>query len=223
MAEKKFFQYLYLIIVICVAFYFIPRKLSVWINNRGVQAFHEKRIEEAIGLYEKSIKIHPNAQTYYNLGCAWESIGEKDKAVVEFQRCIQKDPKYTEAYEAVISIYRQERDYEQAEFYAKTLQALDKGNKLLQGFKDKQVLDLYNQGVIFYKTGQLEKAKARLQEVLNIEPSFSYIRDDFPYWIKVHENNGRIERTFNLWLDGKSNRFLVPKPHWPLLSQSCAG
>jgi len=173
MAEKRIFQYLYLIIVICVGLYFIPPKLSVWINNRGVQAFNEKKIKEAIGLYKKSIKIHPNAQTYYNLGCAWKSIGEKNKAIVEFQRCIQKDPKYTKAYEAVISIYRQERDYEQAEFYANTLQALDKGNKLLQGFKDKQVVNLYNQGVIFYKTGQLKKAKARFQEVLNLEPSFS--------------------------------------------------
>lgn len=173
MTSKKFFQYLYFVILICVGLYLVPPKLATWINNKGVQSFNEKRILEAIDLYKKSIKIYPKAQAYYNLACAYELIGEKEKAIVELERCLQKDSGYDKAYEAMISIYRQQGDYQQAEFYANKLQDLNKGNMLFKGLGDKQIINLYNQGIIFYKTGQLEKASDKFLEILNLEPAFS--------------------------------------------------
>jgi len=63
------------------------------LNNLGYMAQIEKRYNRAIKYYEKALVIRPNSATFhYNMGAAYFSKHEFDKATAEYRTSYQLDP-----------------------------------------------------------------------------------------------------------------------------------
>lgn len=56
------------------------------------------RIEDAIGLYRKSIELYPTAEAHTFLGWAYSFQGRYDDAIEECKRAIEIDPEFGNPY-----------------------------------------------------------------------------------------------------------------------------
>ncbi len=173
--KTRHVQYLVFIILVCAAFYLLPAKIAMILNNKGVIAYNENDLPAAISLYKKAIMIYPEAQTHFNLACAYEKTGNDEQAVLEFNKAIEKDPECKPAYKALAAIYASREDYEQAEACLNRLKLLggqDTGREF-RDIKHEQVVRLYNQGVRFFDLHQEEKALDSFLEVIALDTSFA--------------------------------------------------
>ncbi|MCG2710959.1 MAG: tetratricopeptide repeat protein [Candidatus Omnitrophica bacterium] len=173
--KKKYIHWLVFIILLCVAFYLLPAKIAIILNNKGVIAYNENDYPAAISLYEKAIMISPKAETYFNLGCVYEKTGNDEQAILEFKKAIEQDPEYKPVYKAFADIYAAKKDYNQAEGYLKKFESLggqDTGRES-RDLKHERVVELYNQAVRFYDLQQGEKALNKLNEVISLDASNS--------------------------------------------------
>ncbi len=60
--------------------------------------FLSSRYEQAIKTWEMALKLSPNdAQIYYNMGIAYESLNQLDKAKLYFKRVIEIEPENKQA------------------------------------------------------------------------------------------------------------------------------
>lgn len=115
----------------------------------GNKARAREILNEAISHLEKAIENYPD---YF---LAWGMMGklyykfylDSEKAKNCFQKCIQINPNYADAYSDLAFLYFKEKDYLQAEKYY--LQAI----KLLPGYKP-YMLDLAE---VYLQSGQKEK------------------------------------------------------------------
>ncbi len=171
--KKKYIQYIVFIILVCAAAYIIPAKISMMLNNKGFVAYNETDYPQAISLYEKAIRIHPAAKTYFNLGCAYEKMGRDDQIIAAFKKALDLDLGYQPACKALASIYAVKGDYRQAKQYLDSLELLgaqdtDKAGRDLKKFR---IVNLYNQGVKLYAMRQGEKALNNFKQVIELDAS----------------------------------------------------
>lgn len=62
--------------------------------------FLSSRYEEAIKTWERALKLSPNdPKIYYNMGIAYESLNQLDKARVYFKKVVEIEPKNQQAKE----------------------------------------------------------------------------------------------------------------------------
>jgi tetratricopeptide (TPR) repeat protein len=62
--------------------------------------------EDAILHYQKAIQIKPDlVVAYFNLGIAYQSQSEYDKALSAYQRAIELEPGFYEAHGSVGAVY----------------------------------------------------------------------------------------------------------------------
>ncbi|OYD17215.1 hypothetical protein CH333_01600 [candidate division WOR-3 bacterium JGI_Cruoil_03_44_89] len=60
--------------------------------------FLSSRYEEAIKTWERALKLSPNdPKIYYNMGIAYESLNQLDKARVCFKKAVEIEPKNQQA------------------------------------------------------------------------------------------------------------------------------
>ncbi|MFH1093655.1 MAG: tetratricopeptide repeat protein [Candidatus Omnitrophota bacterium] len=175
MKIKYIIQYLVFVVLICILFYLLPAKIAILLNNKGVRAYNENDYPSAISFYKKAIRVYPRAQTYFNLGCAYEKTGNGEQAILEFKKGIEADSEYKPAYEALASIYSISQDYDQAKDYLNKLKSLGDQNtgREFQDIKQEQIVQLYNQGVRFYDMQKEEKALDQFKEVIALDASYS--------------------------------------------------
>ncbi len=174
MMKKRCVQSLVFLALICAVFYLLPAKIAIVLNDKGVIAYNRNDFPSAISFYKKSIMICPKAQMHFNLGCAYEKMGNEEQAVLEFEKAIERDPEYKSAYKALADIYALRKDYEQSKVYLKKLESLGgrAAGREFSDMKKDRVVCLYNQGVRFYNLHQQEKALNNFQKVIALDASF---------------------------------------------------
>ncbi len=70
--------------------------------NYGYTLFLDRENDAAIAHYLRSIQLKPDwALSHYNLGVAYEAIGEKELALAEYQKVMQLDPRGSQGEKAV--------------------------------------------------------------------------------------------------------------------------
>ena len=92
-------------------------------------SFQEKRdYEKAIAYYTRAIELNSqSAEAYVNRGAAYESMGNLDLALQDFNTALDLEPK-SEAYNNRANVHFRNRDYERAvQDYSKALE-LERGN-----------------------------------------------------------------------------------------------
>jgi len=66
--------------------------------NLGVELLDQKRVDEAIEMWQESIRLDSeNASAHYNLGVAYTQQGNFDSAIAAYQQALDIDPDHAEA------------------------------------------------------------------------------------------------------------------------------
>jgi tetratricopeptide (TPR) repeat protein/S1-C subfamily serine protease len=68
------------------------------LNEKAVILNDKKEYQAAIAIYDESIRAYPEAYAYYNRGTTKSTLGNKQGAIVDFDRAIELNPKLTQAY-----------------------------------------------------------------------------------------------------------------------------
>lgn len=133
-------------------------------NNLGRVHIELTRYDEAIaelGEVIKDLSYTTVEKGYVNLGLAYIKKGEPSKALVQLKKGIDANRKFCPAHN----------------YYGEALFGLQKYQEAAESFETALKLcnnnyeeAHYNSGLSYYKIGQKEKAKARLEEVVKLYP-----------------------------------------------------
>lgn len=122
-------------------------------------------LEEAIGLYKKSIELFPTAEGHTFLGWAYSYQGRYDEAIEECCRAIPLDPEFGNPYNDIGAYLIEQGKYEEA------IPWLEKaiGAKRYESY----CFPYYNLGRVWEKKGDWAKAIASYQSALNDNPQYT--------------------------------------------------
>ncbi|MEC1179835.1 tetratricopeptide repeat protein [Metasolibacillus meyeri] len=94
------------------------------LNEQGIQAFQEKKYEEAAQFFTQAIEAEPNdALGYVNFGNLLAVLNDAERAERFFQKAITVDEKSATAYYGLANLYyNAERYIEAAKLYQKSIE-----------------------------------------------------------------------------------------------------
>ncbi|MFH1062160.1 MAG: tetratricopeptide repeat protein [Candidatus Omnitrophota bacterium] len=163
--------------IFCLAIGLIigPKKIALVLNNKAVELYNKGETQSAIEIYTKSIKLHPNAQVYYNLACAYDAQNIAAKAIENYKNALSLDARQIAACRALADIYREQKDFGQAEMYLKKLNALNNQSAEtdLSELKNEQLITLCNEAVSDYEQNDTKQAINKLSQVLKLDHGFA--------------------------------------------------
>jgi tetratricopeptide (TPR) repeat protein len=125
---------------------------------------------EAESLYEAADDKGPTAPArfYFWFGAALERTGNREDADLYFQRCIERDPNFAEAYNYIAYMWAERgAQLERAERLVRKALELDPGNGAF----------LDTLGWVYYHQGRIEEALDKLLEAAAVEPDDPTILD----------------------------------------------
>jgi tetratricopeptide (TPR) repeat protein len=135
---------------------------NAW-NNLGILAAREGKTDEAIGFFQKALRIDPDhAVALQNLGNAYRQKKDWNAARKALEHALALNPEDAEANYGLGMVYAQLNDTERAyEFLQKALAARP-------AYPDA----LNNLGVLYLRTGRPEEAKKSFTESIRVAPGF---------------------------------------------------
>jgi tetratricopeptide (TPR) repeat protein len=89
-----------------------PRKARIHLEN-AIEKIYMAKFDEAMRELELVLRYDPNShEGYYYRGACKRNLGDVDGAMEDFQKSIEKNPRYAEPYFGIALIYelRQDRD-----------------------------------------------------------------------------------------------------------------
>ncbi len=118
--------------------------------------FYQKKIDDAIKIYETIVKVHPDyADAHYLLGYLYEEKGEYQKAIAEWKQVLKINPLHTDALNSLGYVYAEQgTNLEEAEQLIK---------KALEKQPDNGAY-LDSLGWVYYKMGKYKKAEKYLKQ-----------------------------------------------------------
>jgi len=133
-------------------------------SNLGTSYFFLKQYSNAVGMFEKALALSPNETiTALNLGDAYRSAGQKDKARDTYQRAIslgykelQTNPQNSDVMGAIALAYANLGDSQKAETFIMRARTIDKNN----------VEYIYIHAEIYALSGKTAEALKALQDSL---------------------------------------------------------
>ncbi len=89
-------------------------------NNLGVVKLNNKKLNEAVAYFKKSISIDKNVDfSWSNLGVAYKHMGEFKKAEKSYQKALSINPKNNSVIRNIFILYKKQGDKKQANKYAR--------------------------------------------------------------------------------------------------------
>ena len=177
--------------------------------------------KEPIAFYKRTLKYAPfSANIHNNLGAEYSAIGEKEKAIEEFQKAIGINPKMFIAYNNLgtqyLAIGEKEKAIEEfqkaieinpkyTEGYENICEAcvtIGKNEKAIEFCKRASELNpkaqvaYYNLGNAYYNIGKKTEAISAYQKAIAIEPHYF---EAFNNLASLYADNGEIDKAINLW------------------------
>jgi tetratricopeptide (TPR) repeat protein len=136
-------------------------QLALTYNNQAVNEITNERYEVAIQLLNHAIRLKPDfARAYYNLGTAYQFLGQSQTAVNALQKAIELNPFYAEAYNQLGFVYVGRAEYEKA------VAAFEKS--IAQNPND--AIPYYNLGCVQVRLEQFEVAVEALKRAVELQP-----------------------------------------------------
>jgi tetratricopeptide (TPR) repeat protein len=130
--------------------------------NRGVEAMHAGQMDDAETLFKQVIAEFPDlAAAHHNLGYVYEKKGNIEGAEAEFRKSMQLQPKESESYVALATLFMTENRSDEA---MQTLQ--DAAGGFAQDAKFQFAL-----GALAFNSGRSEDAEAAFAKVAELDPS----------------------------------------------------
>ena len=90
---------------------------SAWYRYRAQKYFNNQVYEKAIKEYTELIKIKPLPIDHFNLGLAYNKIGQLKMAENHYKICLNMNPNYADALKKLAEIFRDKGDLKKYYFY----------------------------------------------------------------------------------------------------------
>jgi len=143
-------------------------------NYLGFVYFRQGRVEEAIEAYNRALDnlLYLNPQeAHLNLGVAYLSLKDYQKAKVHLEEAIRIVPTFVPAYNSLGKAYEGLRQYDKAR------SAYEKALEL-----NPEYIDAYlNLGKLLYKGGERQKAIESFDKVIRIDPGSDRAQEALRY------------------------------------------
>lgn len=131
----------------------------------GNKLYKQKKYDEAIICYEKSIDIVPKENTYIRLAVAYKEKKCLYKSLESFQKALKLNPNSTYAYISIGNLYSDNGYYEESiEYYNKTIELIKK-----QHIYDNLTNVYYNRGLSYYHLRFYNNAEKDLLTVIKLK------------------------------------------------------
>ncbi len=131
-------------------------------NGKGVALLELSRYGEAIKAFEAALTISPDlAGTHYNLGLAWEGLGQLENALHNYTKAIELEPHDGEAY------FRRGGIYFATEQFEKTVEDVTQALELHQDAGAVVAIGPYlARGLALHRLERYDEALADYSQVL---------------------------------------------------------
>lgn len=168
--------------------------------SEAKKAGKSKDFDKAFALYQKVIdsgqlKGKDLAEIYYSRGNTWFDKGDLDKAIADFSKCVELDPKNGDAYysRAFAWDYKGEPDKAIADF-----------TKAVE-INPKDAESYYSRGNTWFDKGDMVRAIQDFTKAVEVQPNFS---DAYYNRSIAYSNRGDLDKAFT---DAKKALSLEPK------------
>lgn len=138
--------------------------------EEGVAASQAGNYDAAIAAFTHGTELHANCfDCWFNIGYAETQKKENDKAEAAYKKAIELKPDYAAAYNALATLYNNERKFDlAAQMSAKATElGTAAGGDAAGGNADA----MYNQGVILWNAGKVAEAKKQFQNAIAANPN----------------------------------------------------
>ncbi len=143
---------------------------------KAMQIFHqayrrqmEGELEEAVRLYQQSIRCYPTAEAHTFLGWTFSFQGRYDEAIEECQKAIAVDPDFGNPYNDIGAyLINLGRGDEAIPWLEKATQA---------GRYEAYHYPHFNLGRVYLAKGMLKKALEEFEKALTFEPNYTAARE----------------------------------------------
>ncbi len=139
-----------------------PARAVVDWFQRGLRAEDEADLEAAAAAYEHALRQdYTRAETWFNLGNVFYSLGRKAEAIRAFTRATGLDPEYVEAWNNLGNTLSDEGQLDEA------VQAYEQALALEPAYMDAH----YNLAETLDNIGERERARHHWREYLRLDPN----------------------------------------------------
>jgi tetratricopeptide (TPR) repeat protein len=122
------------------------------------------RMDEAIGLYRRSIELHPTPEAHTFLGWTLSFLGRYQEAIAECKTAIEIDPDFGNPWnDTGAYLIELGRDEEAIPYLERALEAKRYESRCFPHF---------NLSRVYHKKGMLQKAEAELRRAIEIDPTY---------------------------------------------------
>ena len=140
-----------------------PDTLANSWNNLGLLAAREGRTGEAVGYFQKALKLSPDHRIALdNLGGAYRQLKRWDEARKTYERALEVNSNDAEANYGVGMVFAQNDDTEQA------FNSLQRALQLRPVYPEA----LNNLGILYLRTHRRDEAVSSFEECIRVAPAF---------------------------------------------------
>ncbi len=133
------------------------------LNDKGATSHELGRWNEAIGYFQKVLKINPRyALAWNNMGVNYEVSGEHKKAIECYQKAVEINP------DDAVAWYNMEVNYERLGETSKAAESYLKAAEVNENY----ALAWYNAGCIFKRFGDYKQAEEYFFKTLELDPNY---------------------------------------------------
>ena len=132
--------------------------------NQAYRAQMQGKLGDAIGLYQRSIDMHPTAEAHTYLGWTFSMMKRYDEAIEQCHEAIMLDPEFGNPYNDIGSYLIEKGEFVEA------IPWLMKATTALR--YDSPQYPLMNLGRIYSQLGQISKAIDYFNQALAIDPLY---------------------------------------------------
>ena len=145
---------------------------------------------DGLTLWSDCVAKSPNRpRPNYNLGCAIYDKADYEQAIKYFNKTLQLDPNYFDAFEGLASAYLSEEKITEAiEYCNKVISLNPKASRAYYIY--------YIKGLALYHQNLFEQAIANFQKSIEINPLFDKIYNDLA---TIYNRQGQIEKAVFYW------------------------
>jgi tetratricopeptide (TPR) repeat protein len=147
------------------------------IFDEGVAAAQAEKYDDAIAKFNEAAGLVPNCHIcYYNIGSAYAKKEDWAKAEEGYKKSVEIKPDYVEGWNALASLYNQQKKYDLATQASEKAAAAGGGGAAGQpgaAAGGASASALYNQGVILWNQNKYTEAKDKWEAATKADPKYA--------------------------------------------------